>query len=414
MDCLCFITQGKISFVENSQSSANNSFDNSYHLPNLVKLTLYHEQGMPLQLNHELEGSRSDMVALNPHIRKFSWRGPNDFKDSTPIFTDSLLGLSRLTHLELGDWNAGGALGSILSALASTLIDLTLRCIAGVESSDFESVCLPSLTTMNICPDTMPGHGVWEVVCHCPNLKFLRLTLDGDVMMGCTDSPSQIVNWARMNIPNSLTSFRCDYFLNDSIILLVLLTLRSLTSLRCASPLSMAYVDNIVRNHGSTLKELHLHVESFESQEVRYLADPAAFATLMESLPLLETLHIEIQNVAFSDIHLMGTIFRQLWICLSLKEFHLDFIKITLPQQDELFDSPSSSFMIPFSSYVGFGWYVPQETPVKDRHAIKQRNEFTKRLFEHVQGMSQLKSVCLNTAQYIRTSTRKLRYNETF
>ncbi|KAF9994991.1 hypothetical protein BGZ80_007634, partial [Entomortierella chlamydospora] len=118
----------------------------------------------------------------------------------------------------------------------------------------------------------------------------------------------------------------------------------------------------------------------------------------MESLPLLEILHIEIQNAAFSDIHLMGTIFRQPWICLPLKEFHLDHIKITLPQQDEIFDSPPSSFMIPFSSYVGFGWYVPQETLINDHHAAKQRNEFTKRLFEHVQGMPQLKSVCLNTA----------------
>ncbi|KAF9158735.1 hypothetical protein BGX20_003251 [Mortierella sp. AD010] len=120
----------------------------------------------------------------------------------------------------------------------------------------------------------------------------------------------------------------------------------------------MAFVDTIVRNHDSILKELRLHLESFESQEVRYLADPAAFAILMEPLPLLEILHFEIQNAEFSDIHLVGSAYMRVMEAVKENDFYVvyDNINITIRHHHQrsnrwnVFDSGITASVILLSS----------------------------------------------------------------
>ncbi|KAG0248717.1 hypothetical protein BG011_009984, partial [Mortierella polycephala] len=113
--------------------TAHPTFNIALRLPNLVEPSIlkYQYPGDFTSDADGADGTGSEMVALNPHVQKLPWTGP---EDAHPLLTEPLMDLSCPTHLQLGHWQGSGdALKRVLDVMASTLTSLRLYSIQGVE-----------------------------------------------------------------------------------------------------------------------------------------------------------------------------------------------------------------------------------------------------------------------------------------
>ncbi|KAF9106132.1 hypothetical protein BGX27_009287, partial [Mortierella sp. AM989] len=346
--------------------------------------------------DHSKEVLLSKMIELHPDLRKLTCVGDIDCRIH---FREHLTDFTSLTFLQLANWRVSdGTLSRALEAVSSTLTNLKLHRIEGLESNDFENLCLPLVTTLDICLDTMPDRGLGKLLQHCPVLSELVVYLDLKVYTNAQQR-SHLAGWIRKSSPISLTRFKFgDRFHEAYEILHMIQTIRTLTSLKCSGPIDVAIAESIVKYHGHTFKE-------FCMDSIGDRIEPKALAILLESCPLLERLYI--LSAPLFDAELMREILQRPWACHWLKELNLSRVLATLPREDENIEPPSTAFLLPRTSrYAGFGWYEHEQRTrnLNIVARLQRRMGFLVRLFEQVQGMYRLNIIYMNGAEYIRSS----------
>ncbi|KAG0225246.1 hypothetical protein B0O80DRAFT_464092 [Mortierella sp. GBAus27b] len=371
------------------------------HLPNLIELGLGE---IPGAASPEMNTIRARMIQLNPHIRKLSWIGGDK---AEPLLTGPFRDLPHLTHLTLDSWDGScGNLKQILCNVADTLTFLSLYHIEGVMDEDLDGVSLPLVTSLDIRLPLPVNEGLWGLPQRCPKLNRMVLSCDELVKFFIQINPSLLVDWLRTSNPVTLTSFEMeDELYISSTIMSVIQSFQALTSLDYRGSLTEAIANTMVTRHGSTLKELQVTITD------RGTFSHSAIKILLESCPRLESLFIMSFN-SVKDKVLMEELFQVPWACRELKELYLHCIQPTLLPMDEGIEQPSLSLAPPSSSYIGYGWYEHSQTTAElNEIAGCQRTEFVRRLFEHVQEMSQLRAVFLNGVEYNRSSVPKERFD---
>ncbi|KAF9349464.1 hypothetical protein BGX26_012247 [Mortierella sp. AD094] len=375
-------------------------FDAPICLPNLVELSLrsyniyFSYFNVYSAYTKEATAGEDDykaqMIELNPHIKKLSWTGDNS---EYLYLTKCLLNLTHLTELRLSRWySSGGALKSILDTVASTLTSLELHDIQGIQSADLEDVVLPSLISLDIYLNSMLGHGVGMLLRQCPNLSRLVVSFDLEVMLNLKREPSEVAEWIRAESPASLSSFSLDgfFFPDANEVVELIRGIQNLDSFQYQGPLTLAIANAIVECHGEYFKELRLCTPVSDSFEVE------ALAILLVSCPRLENLFIECDNPVFTPKQ-MEKIFEHPWVCLGLKELSLSHVVSTQPLEVRIAESSSSL-------HIGLGWYVQSRTRDMEEFVKEHQTETLMQLFEHVQGMSRLKTMRMSDMEYSRFS----------
>ncbi|KAI7826141.1 hypothetical protein BC939DRAFT_447056 [Gamsiella multidivaricata] len=296
-------------------------FGAAHCLPNLVELSFWTPNRD--DSTSEEDTARCNMLALNSHIRKLTWEGPLDLQ---PLRTEPLTQLSWLTHLRLYQWQgSGGALKRVLDAVAATLISLQLDHVHGVEDTGLENVCLPLVTNLDITltsmPTSAPSQGLWELVRRCPNLLSLEASLDMLIWIQLYQQPTWPSTWLRASAPPSLTSLEFTNLRTETEVLEAIQSIPTLASFKCeVSAMSVAIARTLVSCHARTLRRIHLKMFSGE----RFCIESCAI--LLESLPELESLHIDDCSCNIPEEELLERIFRQPWLCIGLKELCLPWL----------------------------------------------------------------------------------------
>ncbi|KAF9356138.1 hypothetical protein BGX34_010079 [Mortierella sp. NVP85] len=369
-------------------------------LPNLVWLTL---GAFPPNFSLKEDATRSRILKRCPRLRVLSWDGPEHL---SPLLTRRFKNLPCLTYLQLNRWDgSGGALKRVLEPLSATLTDLVLYNIMCVESAELEGLVLPAVTSLDITLSYPATEGVGKLPGCCPKLKELKAVCDEIAIVFIYIKPDLLVDWIKDTRLDSLTSFMFQNELPiESTVEGLIQSFRTLRIFAYSGSLTQEIANLMVGYQGNNIEELTIII----SQNRTFSA--SALATLLESCSSLQRISIAC-SVPVSDMMLLEAIFRGTWGCRGLKQLHLNGIKMTLPEMDQMIEPPSS-FAPPTSSYIGLGWYAhSQETQGIQDLIPKQRTAFLGRLIEHVQGMPQIQDLHLNGVYYHPSSTPKQWYD---